>query len=138
MDLYVESREQLVCEIVVRDAQRSAEFYQRLGFEIVRNDGDFVILAWEGHHLFLGALEAFHDHEVDHVVPGDPAAFPVAYVRVMVPDVDDYWRRANEMGVPIKVPIADRYYGLRDFIIVDPDGFGIRFASRLNRTQPGS
>jgi catechol 2,3-dioxygenase-like lactoylglutathione lyase family enzyme len=27
------------------------------------------------------------------------------------------------------VPIADRYYGLRDFIIADPDGFGVRFAS---------
>ena len=51
---------------------------------------------------------------------------------MMVPNVDDYWRRINEMGAQIIVPIADRYYGLRDFIIADPDGFGVRFASKLD------
>jgi hypothetical protein len=29
------------------------------------------------------------------------------------------------------IPIGDRYYGLRDFTIRDPDGFGVRFASVL-------
>lgn len=127
---YVEPTEQLVAEIVVRDAQRSAAFYRRLGFTTVRDDGDFVILAWEGHHLFLGALSAFHGHEVDDVMLAAPPAFPAGYVRVMVPNVDDYWRLAQEMQAPVVVPIGDRYYGLRDFIITDPDGFGVRFASR--------
>jgi hypothetical protein len=27
--------------------------------------------------------------------------------------------------------VADRDYGLRDFTIADPDGFGIRFATRI-------
>jgi uncharacterized glyoxalase superfamily protein PhnB len=35
------------------------------------------------------------------------------------------------MGARIIVPIADRYYGLRDFIIADPNGFGVRFATAL-------
>ena len=51
----------------------------------------------------------------------------------MVPNVDKYWKLANEIGAQIMVPIADRYYGLRDFIIADPDGFGVRFASMLQR-----
>jgi len=50
----------------------------------------------------------------------------------MVPNVDDYWTRANEIGAQIIVSIDDRYYGLRDFTIADPDGFGIRFASKLD------
>jgi len=29
------------------------------------------------------------------------------------------------------VPLGDRYYGLRDFTLADPDGFGVRFASML-------
>ena len=49
----------------------------------------------------------------------------------MVPNVDDYWRLANDVGAQVIVPIADRSYGLRDFTIADPDGFGVRFASRL-------
>ncbi len=64
MSNYVPPTEQLVSEIVCRDVQRSAAFYRQLGFEVVRDDGDFVIVAWEGHHLFLGELASFHDHEV--------------------------------------------------------------------------
>jgi uncharacterized glyoxalase superfamily protein PhnB len=50
---------------------------------------------------------------------------------VMVPRVDDCWQLARESGARIVVPIADRYYGLRDFTIADPDGFGVRFATLL-------
>jgi uncharacterized glyoxalase superfamily protein PhnB len=49
----------------------------------------------------------------------------------MVSDVDECWKLANELGTRIVIPIADRYYGLRDFTIADPDGFGLRFASLL-------
>ena len=55
----------------------------------------------------------------------------MANVRVMVPDVDGCWRRAGEIGARVVSPIADRDYGLRDFTIADPDGFGVRFASKL-------
>ena len=61
-----------------------------------------------------------------------PPQFPLANIRVMVPNVHDHWRLANEIGAQIIVPIADRYYGLRDFIIADLEGFGVRFASALD------
>jgi len=53
----------------------------------------------------------------------------------LVPDVDDRWRLANEIAAQIVVPLGDRYYGLRDFTLADPDGFGVRFASTLQ--SPG-
>jgi len=49
----------------------------------------------------------------------------------MVPNVDECWKLVNEIGARIIIPLADRYYGLRDFTIADPDGFGVRFASTL-------
>ncbi|MGH2397462.1 MAG: VOC family protein [bacterium] len=131
MSVYVDPREQLVTEIVVRDIRRSVDFYSRLGFELLRDGGDFVELTWEDHRLFLAELSAFDEvHDVE--LPAPPK-FPLANVRVMVPNVDEYWKLANEIGAQIMVPIADRYYGLRDFIIADPDGFGVRFASMLQR-----
>ena len=130
MSRYVEPTEQLVTEIVVKDIQRSVRFYRLLGFGLLRDGGDFVELTWEDHRLFLAEPSAFH--EIDRVVLSAVPQFPRANVRVMVPNVDDYWRRVNEMGAQIIVPIADRYYGLRDFMIADPDGFGIRFASKLD------
>jgi catechol 2,3-dioxygenase-like lactoylglutathione lyase family enzyme len=127
----VDPIEQLVTEIVVRDIRRSVDFYSRLGFELLRDGADFVELTWEDHRLFLAELSAFH--EVHDVALPSPPQFPLANVRVMVPNVDEYWKLANEIGAQIMVPIADRYYGLRDFIIADPDGFGIRFASMLQK-----
>ena len=126
MSRYVDPTEQLVTEIVVRDIKRSVAFYRSLGFELLRDGGDFVELTWEDHRLFLAELSAF---PVVHAASFTPPPFPVANVRVMVPNVDDCWRLANEIGARVIIPIGDRYYGLRDFTIADPDGFGIRFAS---------
>ena len=121
MERYVDPTDQLVTEIFVRDIRQSKEFYRRLGFELVRDDGDFVELTWEGHLLFL-------DERPDM---GPVPDVPQANVRVMVPDVDRYWDLAAEMGARVLAPIADKYYGLRDFAIADPDGFAVRFATRL-------
>jgi len=133
MSRYVDPTEQLVTEIVVRDIRGSVAFYRRLGFELLRDGGDFVELTWEDHRLFLAELSAFRD--VYSPALPTPPPFPFANVRVMVPNVDEYWKLANEIGAKIIVRVADRYYGLRDFTIADPDGFGVRFASVLQGRQ---
>ena len=127
---YVDSIEQqLVTEIVVRDIQRSTRFYRQLGFKVLRDAGDFVELTWEDHQLYIAELSAYHEIGSDDMKLPDPPKFPMANIRVMVPNVDHYWKLAKEMGAQIVILIADRYYGLRDFIISDPDGFGVRFAT---------
>lgn len=118
---YADPTDQLVVEIFVRDIRRSTVFYRSLGFELLRNDGAFVELTWEDHKLFL-------DERPD--LP-DAGPRPQANVRVLVADVDAWWERARRLDADVFQPIGDRTYGLRDFTIVDPDGFGLRFASRL-------
>jgi len=112
--------EQLVVEVFVRDIRRSTDFYRSLGFVLVRDDGTFVELNWEATKLFL-----------DERAELPPFTHPQANVRIMVTDVDAWWQRAQELGAAVFQPIADRPYGLRDFTILDPDGFGLRFATRL-------
>lgn len=128
---YVPSTEQLVTEILVRDIKRSLEFYTKVGFSVLRQEEDFAELAWEEHRLFLAAPSAFHDAPADSQIPSAAPEFPLANLRVMVPNVDDYWSLAQKLGARIIIPIGDRYYGLRDFTIADPDGFGVRFAGNL-------
>jgi ribosomal protein S18 acetylase RimI-like enzyme len=127
----VDSTEQLVAEILVADIGRSATFYRDLGFELLRDGGDFQELAWEGHLLFLVTRAAVYGPR-GGARPA-PIDLPAANVRVMVPDVDACWRRAAAIGARVVAPLADRDYGLRDFTIADPDGFGVRFASALGR-----
>lgn len=119
MTPYVHPTEQLVIEIYVRDLRRSQDFYRQLGFNILNEKASFISLVWENHRLFL--------EERKDLPP--PADSPQANVRIMVPCVDEYWKRVNEMNARILKPIADREYGLRDFTIADPDGFGLRFGS---------
>jgi catechol 2,3-dioxygenase-like lactoylglutathione lyase family enzyme len=130
---YVDPTEQLVTEVVVRDIKRSVAFYRSLGFELLRDADDFVELTWEGHRLFLAAISAFQGVGPAELV--QPGEFPVANVRVMVPNVEDCWKVAIDAGARVVIPIGTRYYGLRDFTIADPDGFGIRFASLLDTGQ---
>ena len=52
-------------------------------------------------------------------------------LRIMVADVDALWQKANQLQLRIGTVIGDRPYGLRDFVIIDPAGFGLRFAQVL-------
>jgi catechol 2,3-dioxygenase-like lactoylglutathione lyase family enzyme len=124
MDLvpYVDANHQLVIEVYVRDLTRSISFYEGFGFKVGRREEHFAQLSWDGHDFFLDEQSGLPQ----------TAGLPQVNVRVLVPDVDIYWNRALEMGVKIISPVGDRSYGLRDFIISDPDGFGLRFATPLN------
>jgi catechol 2,3-dioxygenase-like lactoylglutathione lyase family enzyme len=123
MDSLPELGDQLVVEIFVRDLDRSIAIYTALGFTLDRRDGNFAALTWEGREFFL-------DQRSDLPPAQGPAR---ANVRILVRDVDAMWAHARKLGLRVEQPIADRYYGLRDFTVVDPDGFGLRFAGPLSR-----
>ena len=95
---YVDPTQQLVVEIFARDLKRSIEFYRRLGFELIREQAGFAELAWEGHLLFI--------EELPNLPP--PSDFPQANMRIMVPDVEDYWEIVTQMRIPVIKPIGDR------------------------------
>lgn len=122
---YVDPQEQLVVEVLVRDLARSRRFYEEFGFEAVRDDKTFLVLAWEGCRLFLAEKKDLA-----------PPAASRANLRVLVSDVDRYWKTALEMEAKVEAPIGDRSYGLRDFTVLDPDGFGLRFATWLPGLRP--
>jgi len=125
MNPYVSPSNQLIVELYVRNIKASCSFYQQLGFQLVRDDGDFVELQWEDSLLYL--------EEVQDIPP--PPAYPVGNVRIMIPNVDDYWAVAQKMGAQVLRPLENRPYGLRDFTIVGPDGLGLRFPTRLSDLQ---
>ena len=114
--------EQLVLELYTRDISASVEFYQRFGFRLLSGQPHFVTLGWDQAQIYL-------EEVADAPESGGRI---VGNIRVLVPDVDRYWALAQELGCTVIRPIEDRYYGLRDFTIADPDGFGVRFASRID------
>jgi len=115
---------QLVAEFSVRDLAKSRAFYEALGFKVTHTEKTFLELQWvDGHKLFLS------ESKDAKPVPEKP----VINIRIGVAKVDDHWTKVQELKARVITPIGDRFYGERDFLIVDPDGFGLRFSSLLEK-----
>lgn len=119
--LLAETESQGVLEIVGPDLDALLGFYLSIGFLLERRTGDFAVVHWHGQRLFLAGN------------PDAPVRDCWGNLRIMVTDVDALWREADRLRLKVGTPIGDRYYGLRDFVLVDPAGFGLRFAQVLDR-----
>jgi uncharacterized glyoxalase superfamily protein PhnB len=126
-----------VCpELFVPDVGAAIDFYtERLGFTLYRVDppgepgpsSEFAI-ATLGRAVVMFA----HDRLYREMGGGTESPRGVAIdVRIMVDDADAVYSRCRQSGVEIVHEIGDRYYGLRDFVISDLNGFRLRFASPL-------
>lgn len=110
----------LVVELPVASLEASLAFYSRAGFTVERATATFAALTWRGTYFFLVESRDFA-----------PAPQP-PNIRLVVDDVDIAFRHAEGYGWPVRDPPRDRDYGLRDFTVLDPDGYELRFATPLS------
>ena len=115
--------------------EASVRFYtEKLGFELVHLKRETVSGRERATFAIVGVGNAVMmlAHERFYVRGGEGRATPRGVgidTRIVVDDVDAMYRRATDSDVTIVHDIGGRPYGLRDFIIRDPDGFRLRFAS---------
>jgi catechol 2,3-dioxygenase-like lactoylglutathione lyase family enzyme len=131
----------IVPELDVADLSRSVSFYvDVLGFRvrIERPEERFAYLTRGPVHLMLEQADG----------PGRrfrtaPLEYPFGRgmnLQIEVPDVDQLHTRAVRAGAAIHIPLEKRWYrrggeetGLRQFVVVDPDGYLLRFFTSLGR-----
>ena len=136
-------RGRLVPELSVSDFARSFEFYVRLiGFEVLyaRLESAFAYLSLEGAEVMIertsgtwstGPLEQPYGRGINF--------------QIMVADLEGLYGRLVDASYPIMVAPEERWYrrgdfydGQRQFLILDPDGYLLRFAEDLGtRREPG-
>ena len=122
----------LAVELFVADVDEAVSWYsEALGFELIRTEsvdgaGLFAIGVLHGATIMFmrDRYYAGQRSELDWRGSGMD-------IRVMTPDVNAIYERARGAGAQILHDIGDREYGLRDFIMRDPNGFRLRFASLL-------
>lgn len=105
-----------VIEVVGPDIEASLAFYRAIGFEVARRTGGFAVLHWQGQRLFVAED------------PNAPTAPRWISLRLMTNDVDGLHDQLRGRGVTIVHPLSDRPYGLREFVVRDPNGLDIRFS----------
>jgi uncharacterized glyoxalase superfamily protein PhnB len=94
----------------VTNLERALAFYRNaLGFDV----------AWQAGEPPAHAAVCRDDVEISLEVAASPAA---AHAYLHVAGVDDLFAGAAAAGAQIVVPLEDRWYGLRDGRIADPDG----------------
>jgi len=110
-----------VVELIVPEFAETLAFYAAIGFEVGRLTADFVALQGYGCRLFLAR---------------DRAAQRVhgCNLRIVVDDVDAVYAQMMKADASILREPSDRGYGLRDFSVIDPNGFVLRFAQVINVT----
>ena len=122
----------LAVELFVPDVAEASRFYSdTLGFTVMRTEppGEPVFaIACLGEAVLMFMHDPFYAGtraDLDYRGAG-------VDIRLMVPDVDAVYERIRAAGLELMHPIGNRDYGLRDFIMRDPFGYRLRFASPLS------
>jgi uncharacterized glyoxalase superfamily protein PhnB len=121
----------LSVELFVPDVTQATRYYvDTLGFTVLRltpDDAPIFAIAALGEAVVMFMHDRFYAGtraDLDYRGSGID-------IRLMVPNVDAVYDRVRKAGADVMNPIGDREYGLRDFIMIDPFGFRLRFASAL-------
>jgi lactoylglutathione lyase len=120
-------------ELFVEDMAASIGFYTRvLGFEVLReHPGDYASLRCGDVTLGIGPISklpeegGYFTREIASLRRGLGAE-----IVLEIDEVDEWHRRVLGCGYPIFEPPQDRPWGLRDFRIVDPDGYYLRLTAK--------
>ena len=108
-----------------RDFALSKQFYQDLGFDLAWSSEDLAYLR-HGNSSFL--LQDFYKAEhAGHFM-----------MHLLVEDVEAWWGHVQAQGLAtiyvVRVePPADRPWGIRDFLVVDPTGVLWRIGQSIKR-----
>ena len=120
-------------ELFVEDMDASINFYTGvLGFAVLReHPGDYASLRCGDVTLGIGPISklpeqgGYFTREIASLRRGVGAE-----IVLEIDDVDEWYRHVSGCGYPIFEPLQHRPWGLRDFRIVDPDGYYLRLTSK--------
>jgi uncharacterized glyoxalase superfamily protein PhnB len=117
--------------LLVRDVAKSLAFYRDvLGFAVVATmppDSSSFVFAWvkrDGVNVFLNDATTAGD-EYD-ALKGKPIGGSLT-IYVTMTGIDDYFAKISPHAT-VETELETKFYGMREFAIVDPDGYVLTFA----------
>ena len=117
-------------ELFVADVDASARFYSdALGFRVERDEGDYVHLRRGDAELGLAAAAMLPDRDPAGGFTRESVARGRGAGVEIVLEVEDLARaaaRVQAAGYALAEAPQDRPWGLRDFRVIDPDGYYLR------------
>ncbi len=118
-------------ELFVRDIGVAIAFYSGvMGFDLIREEPGYSSLRRGEVILGLGSISKLpvEGGYFTREIAGYRRGLGVEIV-LEVNDLDAYHARILASGYEISEPLRERPWGLRDFRVVDPDGYYLRITS---------
>ena len=110
--------------IITEKLAESKAFYTQVLHFGVTFENDFYLLLHTPNHKA----------EISFLLPNHPSQQPIfqkpftqqgVYLTIEVENVDEYYYKLKEQGVPIAIDLREEPWGDRHFAIIDPNGIGI-------------
>jgi len=134
----------VIPELGVKDVDKSLEFYTKvLGFKVdyQRKDPRFVFLSLQGAQLMIEQVDT--DENSSWYTAN--AEYPFGRgmnLQIEVDDVDILVESLKKNDYPIKMVLEEKWYqandklvGNKQFLVMDPDGYLLRFAKTLAQSH---
>lgn len=108
-------------KLLVADGERSAQFYEGLGFERLQSEPPFIHLRWgESADVYLVATQA------GGALQGRRGLGVLVGFRAGPDGIDAIMQRALKLGVELEGPTVQPWF-TREILITDPDGYRLNF-----------
>ena len=129
----------LTPNLVVRDVAASMEFYRSvLGFQTtitVPEQPPFVFGA-----VTNGSVEIFFNDRqavlAEYPALGARPAGGALTLFIEIEGIEDLFKKVQQHGVKITMPMKEQFYGMREFAMEDPEGWVITFPKESkNKTK---
>jgi len=145
----------LILELHVPDFGKVREFYGLLGFSELSydptsgggSDLGYLILKrddplGETHLNFYGDKPKVSEHSYFNQFPADTQKGYAVEITVPVADVDKLWNEVSPLLSPEQIgqPLRLKRWGKKDFRVIDPFGFYVRFTELVDwdNSKPSS
>lgn len=138
----------LTPELCCSKIKMSLHFYTEvLGFTIQyqREEDGFAMLEREGARIMLDQIKNSSDNKNDRTWVLGALEMPFGRginLQIQTENVDDLYNNIQQFGANIFLPIEDKWYrandvelGNRQFIVLDPDGYMLRFFQDLGERK---
>jgi lactoylglutathione lyase len=108
-------------KVLVSDTERSARFYEALGFKREQAEPPFIHLRWEGQaEVYLVTQPPGLKME------GRRGLGVLVGFRVGATGLDEVASRARSLGASVEGPTVQPWH-TRELIVTDPDGYRLNF-----------
>jgi catechol 2,3-dioxygenase-like lactoylglutathione lyase family enzyme len=111
-------------KVLVTDAERSARFYEALGFERLKAEPPFIHLRWEGQaDVYLVTVPG------GRALEGRRGLGVLLGFRVGAVGLEALAERARAGGAEVEGPSLQPWH-TREILVTDPDGYRLNFIER--------